>query len=248
MNVLVAGETWFKHIVHVKGFDSFTNSEYEEGIQWLREAFHNGDIDMTHVPAHQVDKYFPKTIEELSKYDAVFLSDIGSNSMLLTASTFNDSIIQPNRLELIKAYVENGGGFGMIGGYMSFQGIDCKGKYKDTPIEDILPVTLMATDDRAEHPEGIHCELINKQHPILNSIPNEWPHFLGYNRLKAKQNATIIAEHKGHAFISTMEYGAGRTFAFASDCAPHWGPPEFVEWEHYDTFWQNAAKWLSKKI
>jgi len=248
MKVLVAGETWIKHIIHIKGFDSFTNSEYGEGIGWLKNAFEDGNIDMTHIPSHQVGELFPTTVAELNEYDAVLLSDIGSNSMLLPISTFTDSEIQPNRLELIKEYVENGGGFAMIGGYMSFQGIDCKGQYKDTAIEEILPVTLMTTDDRAEHPEGVHFTITDENHPVLTDIPSEWPHFLGYNRLLAKPDATVIAEHRGHAFMSAMEFGKGRTFAFASDCAPHWGPTEFVEWEHYNKFWQNIANWLGKKI
>ncbi len=248
MKVLIAGETWIKHIIHVKGFDSFTNSEYGEGIGWFREAMKSGDIEMTHIASHDVAEKFPSTVEELQKYDAVILSDVGSNTILMNINTFTHSAVQPNRLNVIKEYVEAGGGFAMIGGYMSFQGIDCRGQYKDTAIEEILPVNLMSTDDRSEHPEGVHFEIIQPDHPILNGIPNEWPHFLGYNRLKAKEGADVIAEHNGHAFISTIQYGKGRTFAFASDCAPHWGPKEFVEWEHYNAFWVNVVKWLAKDI
>lgn len=247
MKVLIAGETWIKHIIHVKGFDSFTNSEYGEGIGWFKKAMEAGNIDMTHIPSHLVGEQFPETLEELQQFDAVFLSDVGSNTMLLSINTFTHSKKQPNRLELIKQYVEAGGGFCMIGGYMSFQGIDCKGQYKDTAIEEILPVELMTTDDRSEHPEGIYFTVTDHKHPVFNNIDEDWPHFLGYNRLKAKPSANVLAEHNGNAFISAWEYGKGRTFAFASDCAPHWGPEEFVEWKHYNTFWINTAKWLANK-
>jgi len=248
MKVLIAGETWIKHIIHVKGFDSFTNSEFGEGIGWFRDAMKSGNIDMTHIASHDVPEKFPATLEELQQYDAVFLSDVGSNTILMNIPTFTDGNVQPNRLNLIKEYVEAGGGFGMIGGYMSFQGFECKGQYKDTAIEEILPVHLMETDDRSEHPEGVHPEIAKSDHPIVNGIPTEWPHFLGYNRLEAKEDATVIATHNDHAFISTLDYGKGRTFAFASDCAPHWGPKEFIEWEHYNAFWVNVANWLGKKI
>jgi uncharacterized membrane protein len=40
--------------------------------------------------------------------------------------------------------------------------------------------------------------------------------------------------------------GAGRTLAFASDCAPHWGSPEFVAWEGYGPFWRRAVHWLAR--
>lgn len=248
MRVLFVGETWIKHIIHIKGFDSFTNSEFGEGIQWFKKAMESEEIELDHIPGHLVGEKFPNSLHELNKYDAVILSDIGSNSMLLNINTFTHGKLQPNLLDLIKDYVETGGGFAMIGGYMSFQGIDCKGRYKDTAIEEILPVNLYATDDRSEHPEGVNFDIIENEHPILKGILNNWPHFLGYNKLMAKKEATVIAEHDGNAFISTIEYGKGRTLAFASDCAPHWGPKEFVEWEYYNTFWTNAVKWVAKKI
>lgn len=248
MKVLFAGETWTKHITHVKGFDSFTSSEYGEGIGWFREAMKSGDIDMTHIPTHEVAEKFPFTLEELQEYDAVIISDVGSNTILMNINTFTHGKLQANRLNVIRDYVKAGGGFAMIGGYMSFQGIDCKGQYKDTAIEEILPVDLMSTDDRSEHPEGVHPTIVKPDHPILKGIPEEWPHFLGYNRLTAKPDATVLAEHNGYSFISTRDYENGRTFAFASDCAPHWGPTEFVDWEYYNAFWVNVVKWLGKKV
>jgi uncharacterized membrane protein len=247
MKILVAGESWVKHIIHVKGFDSFTNSEYEEGIRWFQGAMESSGIEMDFLPSHEAVNKFPTDISELEKYDAVILSDIGSNSLLLSTTTFSQSKVVPNRLQLIKDYVSQGGGFAMIGGYMSFQGIDGKARYKDTPIEDVLPVTMCYHDDRLEAPEGVHIEIVDKEHPILKGIDDEWPHFLGYNKLTAKAEATVIASHDDHAFIAVQEYEKGRTLSFASDFAPHWGPKEFVEWKHYNTFWVNSVKWLARK-
>lgn len=244
MKILVAGESWIKQTTHIKGFDKFTHSEYGEGIEWFRNAMKTSGIDMTFLPNHYASDQFPTTLEELQLYDLVLLSDIGKNTLLLSMDTFNRSVVRPNRLNLIRDYVKNGGSFAMIGGYMSFQGIDCKGGYKNTAIEEILPVELYPTDDRSENPEGAHIVITQPNHPLLRGITGEWPHFLGYNKLKAKNDATVIAEHDGHVFIATGTYGKGRTLAFASDFAPHWGPKEFVEWEHYNTFWVNAVNWL----
>ena len=36
--VLIAGESWTVHSIHQKGFDSFTTTEYAEGVRWLRDA------------------------------------------------------------------------------------------------------------------------------------------------------------------------------------------------------------------
>ena len=34
--VLIAGESWTVHSIHQKGFDSFTTTEYAEGVGWLK--------------------------------------------------------------------------------------------------------------------------------------------------------------------------------------------------------------------
>ena len=122
-------------------------------------------------------------ITNIGKYDVVLLSDIGSNTMLLHPDTSRFCKRTVNTLKLIKEYVENGGGFGMIGGYMTFQGMEAKGKYKDTYIEEILPVNLLNYDDRTEVPEGADLKINPDSHVILNGLPEEWPYILGYNRL-----------------------------------------------------------------
>ena len=58
----------------------------------------------------------------------------------------------------------------MWGGYLSFTGLHGYGFYKRTPIERLLPVELMETDDRVEVPEGFPRILV-KDHPILQGIP-----------------------------------------------------------------------------
>ena len=40
--VLIAGESWTVHSIHQKGFDSFTTTEYAEGVRWLRAALEGG--------------------------------------------------------------------------------------------------------------------------------------------------------------------------------------------------------------
>lgn len=247
MKVLVAGESWIKQTIHMKGFDHFTHSEYGDGMEWFQRAMEQANINLTFIPNHYVGDQFPKTLEELQQYDAVILSDIGKNTLLLSMDTFNKSIIQPNRLDLIAEYVKSGGGFAMIGGYMSFQGIDCKGGYHDTVIEDILPVSLYPYDDRSENPEGAYITITNNAHPIFEGVNGQWPHFLGYNKLQLKADAELLAEHSDYPFIATGTFGEGRSLAFASDMAPHWGPKEFVEWEYYNIFWVNVVKWLAKK-
>ncbi len=115
-----------------------------------------GGYEVNHVANHKVVSDFPYTLEELQQYDVIILSDIGSNTLLLPESTFQQSKMNPNRCELIKEYVLAGGSFLMIGGYMAFSGIDAKSRYGgETAIKDILPVICLDKDDRVERPEGI---------------------------------------------------------------------------------------------
>ena len=45
--VLIAGESWVTHSIHTKGFDSFTTTEYNEGVRWLKAALEGGGWEVT---------------------------------------------------------------------------------------------------------------------------------------------------------------------------------------------------------
>lgn len=140
--ILIAGESWTVHSIHQKGFDSFTTTEYAEGVRWLKAALEKGGWEVTFQPSHVAARDFPFTAEELAAYDVVLLSDIGANTLLLHPETFTKSKVLPNRLVSIRDYVEKGGGLVMVGGYLTFQGIDAKAQYAGSPIEEALPVTI----------------------------------------------------------------------------------------------------------
>lgn len=248
MKILFAGESWIINSTHIKGFDQFTETKYGEGGKWLIEALESAGMEVDYMPCHIAANEFPTTLEEMQKYDVIILSDIGSNTLLLTEDVFAKGKRMPNRLQLIKEFVENGGGFAMMGGYMTFQGIDGKGKYAHTAVADILPVKMMETDDRFEAPEGVIPTIVNSDHPVLQGVSEDWPHFLGYNMLFEIDPKDVIARCNDHVFMAGREYGKGRTFIFASDISPHWGSPEFLAWESYNTLFSNMAKWLAKEI
>ncbi len=245
--VLLAGESWITHSTHIKGFDSFTTSEYVEGAGKLIEALQSSGTDVTFLPNHLAPAGFPGTAKELSRYDVVILSDIGANSLLIHPRTFTVSESRPNRITELVQYVKDGGGLAMIGGYLSFSGIEGKAGYPRTELADALPVVMHQGDDRREAPQGVTPEIVQPGHPVLAGITSPWPKFLGYNRLQARPGATVVARCGEDVFLAVGELGKGRTLAFASDCGPHWGPPQFVEWAHYGTLWRNFVAWLSDR-
>jgi len=46
--------------------------------------------------------------------------------------------------------------------------------------------------------------------------------------------------------IVVWSYGKGRSMAFASDIAPHWGAG-FEPWEFYEQFWDQVLNWLASR-
>lgn len=243
LRVLVAGESWIKHTTHLKGFDQFHTTEYEEGAGMFLDALAESGFEVTYIRAHEVSARFPKTAEELDRFDVVVLSDIGSNSFLLSDETFLRSERSPNKLAVLGAYVQRGGGLVMVGGYMSFTGIDGRARYGMSPLASVLPVTMLHHDDRVEVPEGLVATFDAPDHPVLGGTPPEWPALLGYNQVAAKSDATVIARHGDDPLLVVGSFEGGRTVAFASDLAPHWAPPEFVTWPHYRKLWASILTW-----
>ena len=149
--VLIAGESWSTTSIHVKGFDSFVTVEYAEGVGFLRDALVSAGHDVTYQPAHVAASSFPWSIGGREAFDVVVLSDLGSNSLLISPETFRagsaaEPARDPSRLDPGRWRPA------MVGGYMSFTGIEGKANYRNTPLAAVLPVEMEATDDRIESP------------------------------------------------------------------------------------------------
>jgi uncharacterized membrane protein len=242
--VLVAGESWSVTSVHTKGFDSFTTVHYAEGGAALLDALEEGGFDVTYMPCHVAASSFPGTLDEIAEYDVVLLSDIGSNTFLLPAATFIHGKRMSNRLALLRDWVCSGGGLGMIGGYMSFQGIEAKANYRNSPLAEVLPVRMEIGDDRSEMPEGVHAHLVGT-HPITDGIDRELPALLGYQRFEPTSSAATLASFENSALLVVDEVQEGRSLAYASDIGPHWAPEEFTSWSGFAKLWQQATRWLA---
>ncbi|WP_110207117.1 glutamine amidotransferase [Nocardioides daejeonensis] len=246
LKVLFVGESWIKHVIHMKGFDQFHSTEYEEGAQVFLDCLADAGHEVTYVRGHEISMRFPRSAQELDEFDVVVISDIGSNSFLLPDETFLRGQESPNRLELVADFVRGGGGLVKIGGYLSFTGIDGKARFGRTPLAAVLPVTMLDHDDRVEKPEGVDVTVCLPEHPVLGDTPSEWPRLLGYNQLIAKTDATTVAMVGDDPMLVTGEFGSGRSVAFASDLAPHWAPQAFLDWAHYAGLWNSILAWAAQ--
>lgn len=250
--VLLVGESWVSSATHYKGFDQFGSVTFHLGAEPLVAALKDSAFNLTYMPAHEAVNAFPSTAEGLDAYDAILLSDIGANSILLHPDVWLHGKTYPNRLKLLRDWTAMGGGLVMAGGYFSFQGIDGKARWRRTPVEEALPVTCLPYDDRLEIPEGFKPEVTGPaDHPILAGLGTDWPVLLGANEVEVKAGpevevlARLPADQGGHPLLVTGRHGAGRTAVWTSDIGPHWLPQTFVDWDGYARLWTNLLGWVT---
>lgn len=240
--ILFLGESYTGTFTYVRGADYVTLPAYSDGKgAGFCGMLRRGGFSVTHMMTHDVMEHFPVTMEELKEYDAVILSDVGSNTMLKNPSTG----VRINRLKLLRDYVYQGGGLLMCGGYFSFSGIGNTARYGMTPLAEVLPVEMLNWDDRMECPEGVRPQVLLKDHPTVEGLPADgWPILCGYNKVMPKPGADVIASFGDDPFLAAMSIGKGRVYAFTSDCTPNWASEEFLNWEGYERLFTNIAEWI----
>src|SRR6204780_465382 len=136
VRVLFAGESWMTHSVHTQGFDSFDMSSYHEGGTEMIAALRAGGAELTYQPSHIAMDSFPFSRKEIDAFDVVILSDIGANSLLLPDRVAIRSESWPNRLQLIRDFVNDGGGLLMVGGHLTLLEFVSKANYNSPGVED----------------------------------------------------------------------------------------------------------------
>jgi len=247
MKILLAGESFITTENHTKGFDFATLGRYEPVGEPFVRTLEDLGMEVTWLPNHIAQLSFPDTVEALTPYDVVILSDITSNTLLLHPDMMFKCEIKGNRLLALKEYVLQGGGLLMIGGYMSFCGLEGKARYGMTPLADVLPVKIMNYDDRIDSPEGVAPVIVDAGHPLMKGIFEPWPRYLGYNYLEERQGTKVVVKMGDSVALAAGEYGKGRSVATAFDCLPHWALQEVLDWKCYPLLWKNIVEWLAKK-
>ncbi len=247
LHVLLVGETWLTVARHYKGWDHFTSTTFHDGALHFKTALKTRGIDVVHLPGHLAPADFPSSLAELKPYHAVILSDVGVNSLLLHPDTWLEGKPRPDRLRILADYVFDGGGFIMVGGYYSFQGIYGRAAYKGTLVEEILPVELLPYDDRKECPEGVIPEK-GPDFSKVGDLPEHLPPLLGYNKTLLKKGSLLVFRCGSDPLLAFRLVGKGRSAAWTSDIGPHWCPPQFLEWNGYAKLWERIIRWVSGEV
>ncbi len=248
--VLYAGDSAIMAVLGLEGIEVFPllDSIWDAGTH-LKGALEGAGHTVTRMLSHEAYYNLPETAEALAAYDVLVLSDIGHDTVLLYPGARRNAVpMGPNRMKEIVKFVENGGALAYVGGYFTYQGHHGQGRWYGTPVSKILPVEILSLhDDRIETPEGARPRILMPDHPILKGIPlDPMPMFMGYNKTNPRPGADLLARigDDDDPFLACWKVGKGRVLAITSDVAPHWGS-DFVQWPHYQRFWDQAVRWLS---
>ena len=164
-------------------------------------------------------------------------------------------------LQNVARYVRHGGAFAMVGGPLAFS----QGGYLGTPIEAILPVSLLR--ERRDYQQATHELTLTdegRSHPItrLSSDDQEneriWesmPELDGLNRVgEPKPDATVLAvtgesseNGAGVPLLAMQPVGEGRTLALMTDYTWKWNfqlAGRMDSNQYYLQFIRQMVRWL----
>ena len=160
-------------------------------------------------------------------------------------------------LDGIASYVREGGAFAMIGGDQSFSA----GDYAGTPIEDILPVSLVALGGLTavdETPVQLKLTDAGRRHPMTELVAGASQNEQAWARLPRLPGLNTTGPLKGGAQVLLQssenrpvlvvgEAGRGRVLALLTDSSWYWSflaAGQELGPRAYETFWHSAIRWL----
>ena len=214
----------------------------------------NDFIDLTFQPIYaNTRSNWPDTSLEKQfrdpTYDVFILGDLDSRALF-------DKRTYPQSLKALVAAVEGGKGLLMLGGSHSFGA----GQYQRTPLANILPIKMDATESQ-DFGKPVRRDLhINREIQVkptkdhyLTRLSdangtNAWsllPKLPGANRfVGVKDNAEVLltTTEGNNPLLVTANVG-GRVAAFAGDQTWRWKMAGFGD--AYDQFWRQVILWLA---
>jgi hypothetical protein len=163
----------------------------------------------------------------------------------------------PEQLKMVTEYVnKRGAGFMMIGGRNSFS----SGKYQNTPIADILPVTLGTANAPVVEKVKMQVSDSGQTNTLMCLLPDaaanmkhwsELPPLADFNRVaEPKVGAVVLARGQGEKttdnpiLLAFQRYGRGRTMAFTTGSSWRWQMEMDAKDQTFELFWRQLLRWL----
>jgi hypothetical protein len=194
-------------------------------------------------------KQFPAGLDELSKFDVVFLGDVGLDGGQLT----------PEQCRLLKGIVEHqASGLVLIPGLQGRQF-----SLLDTPLGDLFPVVLDETQQGgwgSRTPGHFELTELGRRSLLTNLADTQdnnlevWEDLPGFQWyapvVRAKGGTEVLAVHKDitnqHGrlpLLVTRTFGAGKVLFMGTDGAWRWR--KGVEDKYHYRFWGQVVRWMA---
>jgi hypothetical protein len=194
-------------------------------------------------------KQFPAGLDELQKFDVVFLGDVGINDNQLTAE----------QCRLLKGLVEHqASGLVFMPGWQGRQL-----SLLDTELSDLYPVVLdeaqpggggSRTSSHFELTELGRRSLLTKLADTQEDNIEVWEGLPGFQWyapvLKAKAGSEVLCVHKDISnefgrlpLLATRTFGAGKVLFMGTDGAWRWR--KGVEDKYHYRFWGQVVRWMA---
>ena len=220
----------------------------DPGVEVSCLLFHPG-LDKVGGGSQDYLKVFPEELEDLAKFDVVFLGDVG----------LDDSQLTEEQCELIRGLVEyQASGLVFLPGFQGRQF-----SLIESELGDLYPVIM---DE--EQPEGWgsrvpgHFELTQRgRSSLLTKLANTaeenfgvWESLPGFQWyapvIRAKAGAEILAVHQDISnqsgrlpLLVTRPFGAGKVLFMGTDGAWRWR--KGVEDKYHYRFWGQVVRWMA---
>ncbi|MBI2190570.1 MAG: hypothetical protein HYU36_01130 [Planctomycetes bacterium] len=184
----------------------------------------------------------PWTYEDLHATDVVVLNNAGP-AHLDGPSAYR-----------LRDFVEQGGGLLVLGGYWTLS----KGGFRESWLEDVLPVDLYAGDPTEEirregmpHPEGQGLVLKPgpRAPPAVARLPwGATPSLRYRHQVRPKEKAEVWALAGEHPVLLAGQFGRGRVLVWAGAVHGVFGPDEtpFWEWHGWPALLAEGLSWLGQ--
>ncbi|MEK6304150.1 MAG: glutamine amidotransferase [Acidobacteriota bacterium] len=197
--------------------------------------------------AEELGGGFPKSEEDLFKYDAVMIGSVEA-----TFFTFD-------QLKAIEQFVSRrGGALIALGGSKSFNA----GGYATTPLADLLPIYLNGSGTKGEI-EDFRAAPADRgrDHPAARLVEQPEANLKAWEQMPAitlpevitdtKPGATVILEARGAReknrvapLLVEERYGRGRTLALLASDTWRWRMMLESKNASFETFWRNLLRYL----
>lgn len=222
--------------------------------KWLKSALESsGEHTVESVPSWEFYQMEPGAYETiLDQNDIIIFSDVDAKLFQLAPNFFDrkqfgkDILTFPDRVRLTVEANRAGKSMMFLGGWLSFTGEMGKGGWNRTRLREILPVQCLDYEDLIESTEGfvgIYHQTEGFGFPDVDF--RTMPPFLGYNQVKPKDDCPVVlrVHETKDPLLAIGQNGKGKTLAYMSDPAPHWGC-NFVYWKDYNAFWLRCLNYL----